>query len=197
MIDRESADLDYLAEQRLGPREGAVLVWAGMRGAVTVAAAQSLPSSTPQRSLLVLVAFVVATGSLLVQGSTLPLVVRRLGLDGAPDDSADRAQLHARLRAAAQERLACDDLVRPDGTPFTPGLVEHLRDEVSPQLRRLVPDTGGSGATAQEYRDLRRVVIEAQRAELVRQRRVGVHSSAVLDEALDQLDADQLGLDLR
>ncbi|MCG2799351.1 MAG: cation:proton antiporter [Cellulomonas sp.] len=197
MIARETADLDYLADQRLGPREGAVLVWAGMRGAVTVAAAQSLPSSTPQRSLLVLVAFVVAAGSLLVQGSTLPTVVRRLGLDVIPDDSADRADLHARLTAAAEARLAAEDLVRPDGSRFSPGLVERVRDEIGPQLRRVLEPTGGGAATAQELRDLRRVLIEAQRAELVRQRRVGAHSSAVLDEALDQLDADQLGLDLR
>ncbi|MBU4215454.1 MAG: sodium:proton antiporter [Actinobacteria bacterium] len=197
MIAREEADLDYLADQRLGPREGVVLVWAGMRGAVTVAAAQSLPSSTPHRSLLVLVAFVVAAGSLLVQGSTLPTVVRRLGLDTTPDDSADRADLHARLTAAAEARLAAEDLVRPDGTPFSPGLVERLRDEIRPQLRRVLEPAEGGGATADELRDLRRVLIEAQRAELVRQRRVGAHSSAVLDEALDQLDADQLGLDLR
>ena len=57
------ADIDYLAAQAFGWREGVVLVWAGMRGAVTLAAAQSLPADTPQRSLLVLIAFVVAAGT--------------------------------------------------------------------------------------------------------------------------------------
>lgn len=197
MMEREKADLDYLADQRLGPREGTVLVWAGMRGAVTVAAAQSLPSSTPHRSLLVLVAFVVAAGSLLVQGSTLPLVVRRLGLDTPPDDTADRDTLRTQLLAAAQQRLADEHLVRPDGTPFSPGLVERVREELGPRMRQLLEAGPAHTQRAAEYRDLRRVVIEAQRAELVRQRAVGAHSSAVLDEALDQLDADQLGLDLR
>ncbi len=54
-----------------------------MRGAVTLAAAQSLPADTPQRSLLVLIAFVVAAGTLMVQGSTLGWLVRLLGLTGA------------------------------------------------------------------------------------------------------------------
>lgn len=197
MMEREKADLDYLADQRLGPREGTVLVWAGMRGAVTVAAAQSLPSSTPHRSLLVLVAFVVAAGSLLVQGSTLPLVVRRLGLDTPQDDTADRDALRAQLLSAAEQRLADEHLVRPDGTPFSPGLVERVREELGPRMRQLLEAGPSRTERAAEYRDLRRVVIEAQRAELVRQRTVGAHSSAVLDEALDQLDADQLGLDLR
>ena len=40
----------------MGWREGVVFVWAGMRGAVTLAAAQTLPLDTPNRSLLVLIA---------------------------------------------------------------------------------------------------------------------------------------------
>ena len=52
------------------------MVWAGMRGAVTLAAAQTLPEQTPNRSLLVLVAFTVAAASLLLQGGTLAWVIR-------------------------------------------------------------------------------------------------------------------------
>ena len=68
---RVLADIDYLLATPLGWREGGVLVWAGMRGAVTVAAAQTLPAETPDRAFLVLVAFVVAAMSLLIQGGTL------------------------------------------------------------------------------------------------------------------------------
>lgn len=75
------ASIDYLAAFPLGPREGAVVVWAGMRGAVTVAAAQTLPTGSdgpPERPLLVLVAFGVAAVSLLLQGGTLALLIRRV-----------------------------------------------------------------------------------------------------------------------
>ncbi len=57
--------------------------WAGMRGVVTLAAAQVLPGDVPDREVLLLAAFTVVVGSLLVQGSTLPWLVRRVGLPGA------------------------------------------------------------------------------------------------------------------
>ena len=74
-VRRGLADIDYFLAEPLGWREGVVIVWAGMRGAVTLAAAQTLPEDTPQRSLLILIAFLVAAGSLVIQGGTLPRVV--------------------------------------------------------------------------------------------------------------------------
>ena len=75
-LTRVQADLSYLVRATLGPREGAVMVWAGMRGVVTVAAAQTLPTDAPARSLLVLVAYLVAILSLVIQGGTVAWVVR-------------------------------------------------------------------------------------------------------------------------
>nr|WP_281369853.1 cation:proton antiporter [Leifsonia psychrotolerans] len=74
-VRRASADIDYLLAAPLGWREGTIVVWAGMRGAVTLAAAQTLPAETPNRSLLIFIAFVVAAASLLIQGGTLRRVV--------------------------------------------------------------------------------------------------------------------------
>lgn len=75
-IARLVSDLDYYIQHPLGPREGTVMIWAGMRGAITLAASQTLPLDTPHRSFLVFVAFLVAAASLLIQGSTLGLVVK-------------------------------------------------------------------------------------------------------------------------
>jgi len=74
-----------------------VVVWAGMRGAVTVAAAQTLPADAPQRELLVLVAYLVAAGSLLLQGLTLRRTVLAVGTTrqrSESEDAAQRAALH-------------------------------------------------------------------------------------------------------
>lgn len=96
-ITRAISDLDYYIEHPLGPREGTVMIWAGMRGAITLAAAQTLPLDTPHRSFLVFVAFLVASASLLIQGSTLGLVVRLAkpatseGVD--PDEQAEIRKL--------------------------------------------------------------------------------------------------------
>lgn len=75
-IRRASADIRYFVDEPLGWREVGVVTWAGMRGVVTLAAAQTLPSDAPYRSLLVLVAFVVAGVSLVVQGGLLRPVLR-------------------------------------------------------------------------------------------------------------------------
>jgi len=69
----------------------AVVSWAGMRGVVTLAAAFLLPEQTPQRDLLRLAAFTVVAGTLLVQGLSLPWLVRRLGMRG-PDPAEDALQ---------------------------------------------------------------------------------------------------------
>lgn len=75
-ISRALFDIDYFLSAPLGWREGSILVWAGMRGAITLAAAQTLPAGTPHRSLLVFIAFTVAAGSLVFQGGTLSMLVR-------------------------------------------------------------------------------------------------------------------------
>lgn len=196
-IARRSADLDYLADQHLGPKEGVVLVWAGMRGAITLAAVQTLPTATEHRALLVLVAFVVAVGTLLVQGATLPYLVRWLKLDTPSDDDDERRALRADLTAARMARLDAADLKRPNGQPFDAEMIEHVRAELEELHEHLLEPTAESRAWRAQFRELRQVLIKAQRVELVRQRNLGTYQSELLDEALDQLDADQLGLDMR
>jgi monovalent cation:H+ antiporter, CPA1 family len=60
-------------------RERLVLIWSGLRGALTMALALGLPLSTPSRALLIHMAFGVVLFTLIAQGLTLPLVIRRLG----------------------------------------------------------------------------------------------------------------------
>ncbi len=92
------ADVEYLMHQPLGAKEGLLLTWAGMRGVVTLAAAQTLSPGIPHRSLLVLV----ASGSLLLQGGSLPGVIRLLGLAGQDQTGADEwEKLQAALSRAA------------------------------------------------------------------------------------------------
>jgi len=105
---RRGADLDYFTADPLGPREGAVIVWAGMRGAVTLAAAQTLPLTTPNRPFLLLVALLVASGSLVIQGLTLGGVIRlvRPRMASRTADDAERERLLRLLGDAATSRHA-------------------------------------------------------------------------------------------
>ncbi len=61
-------------------REAALLTWGGLRGAITAALALALPPDTPHREVVTAMAFGVVLFTLVVQGLTLPLVIRRLGL---------------------------------------------------------------------------------------------------------------------
>lgn len=197
-LTRRLADLDYLAAQAFGWREGIVLVWAGMRGAVTLAAAQSLPADTPQRALLILIAFVVAAGTLVVQGGTLGWLVRVLGLTGK-DPAAHRNQLFELRRELGDLLTARLDqgVSRPDGTPFSPLAVDWARRLIV-ALMTADDQRGVDGEDLRTERgQLRLALIELQREELLRIRDLGTYPSSVLEDTLTQLDADQLSLELR
>ncbi|MFN8591972.1 MAG: sodium:proton antiporter [Thermomicrobiales bacterium] len=61
-------------------RERVVLIWAGLRGALTIALALGLPRDTPERAMLIDMAFGVVLFTLIAQGLTLSAVVHHLGL---------------------------------------------------------------------------------------------------------------------
>ena len=100
-LRRQLADIDYFLAAPLGWKQGTIVVWAGMRGAVTLAAAQTLPERTPDRSLLIVIAFLVASASLLVQGGTLPRLVALIRPAPERDDTGDRVRLLELLAQAA------------------------------------------------------------------------------------------------
>jgi CPA1 family monovalent cation:H+ antiporter len=196
-IRRTLADVDYLAGAPLGWREGTVLVWAGMRGVVTLAAAQTLPEDTPQRELLILIAFVVAAGTLVVQGGTLPMLVSRLGLASPPDDGPDpeRAELLTELSAAARAALEDPDLRRPDGTAYDDAVLERTRQAA------MMPASEDDHVDGRELRrqatELRLQLIAAMRESLLAARSDGTYSSETLEDMLRILDADQITTELR
>jgi hypothetical protein len=170
-ITRGLADLEYFRRQPLGWREGTVVVWAGMRGAVTVAAAQTLPIDTPQRSVLVLVAFAVATLSLVLQGGTIGLLLRLI-TPGAVEGDAIADTERARIIAIMRETAAT--VPAPPATEGEP-TAEHR------------------AAAQQRYLS----VIAAQRSALLDARDNGTFDADVLADALANLDASQIAIEMR
>jgi len=198
-LTRKVADIDYLSAAPLGPKEGVVLVWAGMRGAVTLAAAQTLPADFPQRSLVVLVAFGVAAGTLLVQGGTLPWVVRRLGLAGAtsPRRAADQAGLRDVVDGAARTLLTDPGLRRSDGGPYAPRIVDRVRVVVVREQHDQDEEEATPAEQHAQFFELRLATIEAQRSALLDARRLGTYDADLLNQALELLDADQIAVEMR
>ena len=89
------SDLDYFENEPLGPREGSVIVWAGMRGAITLAAAQTISTHAPMRALLLTIALFIAAGALVIQGLTLPGLIRLVKPKMATGDISEEE--HAKL----------------------------------------------------------------------------------------------------
>jgi CPA1 family monovalent cation:H+ antiporter len=76
-----------------------------MRGLVTLATAFALPADFPQRDVVVLTAFAVVIGTLVVQGLTLAPLIRLLGLDRSADEADELAVLRGELTRAALAAL--------------------------------------------------------------------------------------------
>ena len=115
--------------------------WAGMRGVVTLAAAFTLPEDTPERDVLILLALLIVGATLLIQGATLPWVLRRLRLRG-PDPAEDALQAAAiqqRATAVGIERLSeiTDDA---DGDE----IVARVRDRSLERANAMWERLGGS-----------------------------------------------------
>jgi monovalent cation/hydrogen antiporter len=169
-----------------------------MRGAVTIAAALLIPLETETgapfegRDLIVFFAFAVVLGTLVVQGLSLPLVIRALKLE---DDSgwADEEEARARVRAAeaALERL--DELepeawVRDDTAERMRGLYRFRIDRFS---ERLDGDSeGGVEHRSTKFRKLRRELLEAERHAVVAMRNTGEISDEVMRRIERDLDLE-------
>ena len=198
-ISRAIADTDYFLNNPIGSREGLLLVFAGMRGVVTLAAAQSLPHTFPNRSFIVFVAFLVAFISLLGQGSLLPVVVRQLGFaDTTNTGSEDARLIHLNLERVAAEFLDDASLVRPDGQPYDPDIVTRVRAHF------LHPETEFPGQASEDasdyqasYRELWARAVNHQREQLISDREIGLFESAPLEAALTAIDAEELMIQMK
>lgn len=194
---RASADIAFYRDEGLGWRGGAVLAWSGMRGVVTLAAAQSLPADFPYRPQLVLIAFTVAIVTLVVQGGTLPLLIRKLGVTGtdADADARELASLADEVFDVAKESLANPDLRRADGGEYDPEVLENARAVASRMGRILskpVDLDEDANDTHVQRRELTRILLENAQLALLDARSSGSYSSRTIEQAQHRLDAEAL-----
>lgn len=177
-------------------RAGAVVSWAGMRGVVTLAAAFLLPEETPQREVLQLAALSVVAGTLLVQGTTLPWLVRRLGLRG-PSAAEDALQSAALITAASRAGLARLEEARTSADPEA--VVAQLRARADLRINgaweRLGRSQDEQEPPAAAYRRLRLTMLEAEREVIVHARDSGRFDDEVLRAAMTAVDVEESVLD--
>ncbi|MET0474048.1 MAG: Na+/H+ antiporter [Mycobacterium sp.] len=180
-----------------------IMAWSGMRGAVSLAVALALPLSTadgsnfPQRDLILFLTFAVILFTLVVQGLTLPTLVRRLGVgDGNPDtDEEIRARLMASKAAIAQiDALAGEEWTRDDTAQRMRGMYEYRAQRFAARLGKI--DDDGYEDRSVAYQQMVRVVLQSQREALIAMRRKGELSNEGLNQILNELDLEESRLEI-
>lgn len=203
-------DTDHSDALGLTWKQNLVLSWAGMRGVVTLAAASGVPLSTvagdefPGRPVIQAVAFVVAVGTLLIQGLTLPMLIRRLDVaDPGEQKEADEQTALAR----AISRAAAENYLTEAANNGIPGATKESVEAVLVRVRRSVRARLDADETEDReervaragalFDRLRRNVLVAQRLALVKARDSGELDDEVLRSVLDGLDVEEAAAESR
>jgi CPA1 family monovalent cation:H+ antiporter len=188
-------------------RESVVVSWTGMRGVVTLAAAAAIPVTTvsgepfPERSMIQAIAFVVSVGTLLIQGWTLPLLIRRLHLSRFSDDhAADREE---ELKAERVVHDAADDVLAefranpPEG--MDPRVLAEIRAVVARHSQDAdeMPDPDAHTKRSEVFSALYRDVLVAQRTVLIEERDAGRIEDEAVRAMLERLDLQEAGVSAR
>jgi CPA1 family monovalent cation:H+ antiporter len=165
-----------------GPSHAVLVSWCGMRGLVTLATALSLPGSFPERDLIVLSAFAVVLGTLVIQGLTLRPLIRHLSFP--PDRSFAQEVAAARLQLidAAMESMAGRD----------DSVAERLRENYEEE--RKIAEAGDHPRSVSPFDALRRHNIAAKRAKLAELRRDGAIDDDVFHALEQELDWAELAV---
>jgi len=177
----------------LGWRQATVLSWAGMRGVVTLAVPLTLPIDMPGRDLMLICAFAVIFVTVVVQGSSLGMLIRAIRpVDVDPPakmamPAAEAAM--ARARMAVIERLAYDE----DGTLIHPQMLAEHRKRMG-FMERYEQDASAAMENLRPHFDVLLQAIAAGRDELIRIHRAGLIEDEVLHELERDLDLEEMAM---
>jgi CPA1 family monovalent cation:H+ antiporter len=179
-----------------------LLGWTGMRGIVSLAAALALPLTTnngtefPHRDLILFLTFCVILVTLVLQGLTLPTLIRWLKI--VEDGNIEREEMEGRLRAteAALDRL--DELLAQDCSQAEAEMIQWLRTQYNERIRRIsaccVAMDRGSRDQLIAFRRLQHEMLTAERRTAIRLRNQGEIGDEVLHRIERDLDLEETRL---
>jgi monovalent cation/hydrogen antiporter len=191
--------------RRAGWRIRFIAAWAGMRGAVSLAAALALPLETdagaalPDRDLVLLLTFAVILITIVGEGLTLPWLIRRLGVSEGEDEE-QAEENRARVTAA---RAALDRIDALDGSPdVRPETLGRLRGLYEFRYRRFktrggwIEDEDGIEERSLSYQRLMHDLYAVQRNAVVALRNAGEISNDVMHRIERELDLEESRLEI-
>jgi CPA1 family monovalent cation:H+ antiporter len=183
-------------------RSVSVVAWTGMRGVISLAAALALPLQTaagalfPDRDLIIFLTFCVILATLVIQGLSLPVLIRALGLED--DHIGEKEETHGRIQiaeAALQrlDELADEGWVREDTTERIRGLYAYRRNRFA---SRFDGDLEGVEERSAAYQRLMVELLAAQRLRLITMRDEGSIGDEVMHRIERDLDLEESRLEL-
>jgi Na+/H+ antiporter len=183
-------------------RASLIMGWAGMRGAVSLAAALALPLTTdaggafPNRELIIFLTFGVILTSLVVQGLSFPALLKLIGLEdeGRSEKEENKARIYATEAALARlEELADEDWVRDDTLERVRGMFNFRRQRFR---SRFDPESDGDlESRSLDYQRLLREVLVAERRAVFDLRREQRIDDVVMRRVIRDLDLEEARLD--
>lgn len=178
-----------------------LVAWAGMRGVVSLASALSVPlllddgSAFPQRDLVLFITFAVILCTLVLQGLSLPLLIRWLRFE-APEEHADDRRL--REEQAMTRHLAAAALEHLDAKYAAECAVhesfKRLKAHYTGMLSASAPEVDVHGEHRARYLQMQVELVQAQKRALLQARRAGSFDHALLVAQEDQLDMEEARL---
>jgi CPA1 family monovalent cation:H+ antiporter len=178
-------------------REYLVMSWSGMRGAVSLAAALTVPEGSPfaaDRDLILFLTFAVILAALVLQGLTLPFLIKALGLR-EDRDAARIGELRARLKGARSALQRLDRICAENGLPAEneQGMREYYEDRIARYEAGI--EAGGMtdeyAESSAAWRRWRRDLIEAERDAIIRMRDGGEISPETMRRIERDLDLEE------
>ena len=174
------------------PREVTVIAWAGMRGVVSLAVALSLPLDVPDRDLLIFLAFAAILVTLVVQGTTLEGLIRRLGVAQRREPGMSRREATAR-RAMAHAEVG--ELESRLDSPLDGAIARDLVGEYRERSRVFSGVAGGGTQAELRARlQLRLAVLRTARTRLLHHHAEEVLPEEMLARLVEETDHEELRL---
>lgn len=177
--------------------------WTGMRGVVSLAAAIGLPDTLadgrafPQRNLIVFLTFSVILVTLVLQGLSLPALIRALGLAGGAKDRAEEEEARRIIASAA---LALLEEARGQDLPDFAAVYDDIAKRYTRRLTSLSKESSGgdsmSNKELERYRAVLGELLRLERKTAVRLRNDGRINDEVLRKIEHELDLSEMWMAL-
>ena len=172
-----------------------IVAWTGMRGVVSLAAAMALPITLqdgkpfPGRDLILFLTFIVILATLVVQGLSLPLLIRWLGVED--DGSMEKEEREARLKANQSALARLNETTETD--PAKDDALHRLRIEYEDHIRQVEgadPQSAGTPLRrfSSEYERLSHLALDQERHTIIQLRNEDVISDEVLRRIQRDID---------